>query len=172
MEYSLSGDAAKDNNYDLQYPCNQFEDTHRNACYYVQTFRLTDLDVANKDIINECNKAESPAAGLCVRGHGIFALAHEVLAGQETDVIAFCESLNTTNGRICAEAVASRLAAYSENGENAMPFCNKFGSEYIRGRCFGYTADVLRVGYDVSIKSITADCREYLESPEECINSI
>lgn len=175
MEYDLSGASIKDNASDPDFPCDTLENPYRNPCYYVLSFRLVDLGILQDEIVPICRKAESRAAqALCVRGYGIFYLAHEALAKGYDPVVAFCETLDRTDSRVCAEAVASRLAAYSQGGEHAMPFCTEFSSNYIRGRCFAYTADVLRVGHGINAGVIKEECGKYLEGRyrEECLKAI
>ncbi|MDP3792524.1 MAG: hypothetical protein Q8Q89_02225 [bacterium] len=169
MEYSISGQAKEDNKKDRYFPCNQFGESQRNACYYVHSFRLTDLGLSREELIKECRKAPGAGGGFCVRGYGIFFLAHEALAQGPKLIVEFCESLDKPNARVCAESVASRLAAHTENGQYAMPFCSMFKSDYISERCFAYTADVLRLGHKVDKKAIIEDCGKYADNPEECI---
>ncbi len=172
MEYFISGRSVSDDVSDPHFPCDNYKSKYRNPCYYVLSFRFEDLGIAKAEAVKKCREAESPGGAFCVRGYGIFYLAHEVLADGYDSVIQFCESLDRANARVCAESVASRLAAHSQNGEYAMPFCASFSSRYLSGRCFAYTADVLRVGYDMDPKEIENECRRRLEKPELCIESI
>ncbi|OHB23142.1 MAG: hypothetical protein A2939_01970 [Parcubacteria group bacterium RIFCSPLOWO2_01_FULL_48_18] len=172
MEHELSGMAFDVNVDDPHYPCRDFKSQQLYACYYVQSFRLVRLGFSKEDIVKTCREAPSPAGAMCVRGYGIFHLAHEALAEGFPPTVQFCESLDRANARVCAEAVASRLAAHMTSGELAMPFCALFESEYIRKRCFNYTADVLRLGHKIDRDALIADCREYVADAsraEECV---
>lgn len=171
MEYSISGQAKENNKKDRHFPCNQFSASQRNACYYVHSFRLTDLGLSYGELVKECRKAPGAGGGFCVRGYGIFFLAHEALAKGPEPIVEFCESLNKSDARVCAESVASRLAAHVKNGQYAMPFCSLFNSDYLRKRCFSYTGEVLRLGHKVESELIINDCKKYANNPQECINS-
>lgn len=172
MEYSISGRSLEDNKRDRQFPCEQFSESRRNPCYYVQSFRLVEMGLPPDKIVEECRKAPGAAGGLCVRGYGIFFLAHEALANGPELIVEFCEKLDRPNARVCAESVASRLAAHTETGEYAMPFCSLFSLEYLRGRCFSYIGDVLRLGHKVSLRLIVEDCNKYAANPNECLASV
>lgn len=172
MEYAVSGKSKEDNKNDPYFPCNQFKDPYRVPCYYVLSFRMVDLDFSGEKIIEKCREATDVAGGFCVRGYGIFFLAHEALAQGPEPVVEFCEKLSQTNARVCAESVASRLAAYATNGRYAMPFCSMFTSDYIRERCFSYTADVLLLGHKIDAVTIKEDCKKHLSNPYECIAAI
>lgn len=172
MEYHISGRSKADNKKNPQFPCSSMNDSLKNPCYYVQSFRLNDLKLSKEEIIKECRKAGNPAGGFCVRGYGIFFLAHEALAEGPEKIVEFCESLDRANARVCAESVASRLASHTETGQYAMPFCSLFISDYTRERCFAYTIDVLRLGHKIDAKLVAEDCKKYASNPDECLKEI
>jgi hypothetical protein len=172
MEYAISGKSKEDNGKDPHFPCGQFKDPFRTPCYYVLAFRMVDLGFSGEKIIEECRKVTDAAGGFCVRGYGIFFLAHEVLAQGPEPIVKFCEKLDQTNARVCAESIASRLSAHTTNGRYAMPFCSMLTSDYIRERCFSYTADVLLLGHKIDAAVIKEDCKKYSSNPQECIEAI
>ncbi len=158
---------------DPHFPCNTYTGSiYRNPCYYVQSFRMHEMGLSNQEIVAECNKVEGFAETLCLRGLGIFYLSHEALAVGPQPTVSFCESLENEYGaryvRICAESVASRLVAHTEDGKFAMPFCAVFVSSDFRRSCFAYTADVLRVGFGVDSKTIREECEKFVPEVGEC----
>lgn len=172
MEYELSGAGRQADSLNPLYPCDTTKEPYKSPCYYVLSFRMVNMGFDKEEIIAECGKAKNPGGSLCARGYGIFHLAHEALAEGFGPTITFCESLGRVNAKICAEAVASRLASLKESGEFSMPFCAGFSSDYLMRQCFSYSAGVLRIGHKIQPDHIKADCEKYLKNPEVCIDEI
>jgi hypothetical protein len=172
MEYTMSGFSLKKNDTDTQFPCDAFKEPYRSPCYYVHSFRLSALGLSPREIISACRETQDFAGALCVRGYGIFYLAHEALEAGYEPVVQFCTSLARPDSRICAEAVASRLVDFSESAEQAFPFCAQFADSYLKGRCFAYAADVLRLGHKMEKPRIEEECLRLVPEESLCAEAI
>lgn len=152
-----------------QSPCDIYEkSSYRNPCYYVLVFHLKNLGLTDEEVVSECDTVKGFAGTLCLRGFAIFYLAHEALAEGLETAMRFCEKLERKSVRICAESVAGRLAAYTEDGTYAMPFCARFTSSAVRKSCFAYSGNVLRAGFGMAAEAIRDECQRHVPDVEEC----
>lgn len=143
MEYGISGESLVADTIDPHFPCSSYRGAHRNACYYVQSFRLVDMGLEGKEIFDVCNDVHVQARELCTHGYGIFFLAHEALAEGAKDVARLCERLPLGDAYSCVEGVVARLAALYESDEWALPFCAQLRVEKFRARCYTHLHAVL-----------------------------
>ena len=155
---------------DPHYPCNEYDgNIYRNPCYYVQAFRMKDLGLSDAEIVDACRTVEGFAGSLCIRGLGVFFLAHEALAGESDVVIEFCSGLAQKRDReLCIESVASRMISHTEDGTRGLPFCAAVYDESLQEACFAYAVDVLRVGFDFAPEAIVDECGKHAPGEAVC----
>ncbi len=125
---------------DPHYPCNRVAEKYRGACYLMQSSRMQEMGLAERQQFEECAKAGS-FAGDCAQSIGR-DLSNLSRSGESATAAAACESASGEARRACIRGAVYALIDNTWDLTYATPFCAALKEE--SGYCTQTSADYLK----------------------------
>jgi hypothetical protein len=151
---------------DYHYPCSKLADKYKDACYLMQTSRMTEMGLSVPELFEQCRLAGAFKL-TCVTSIGR-DLSNAARAGRVAQVAEQCSAGSVEEREACTRGVAYALADNTWSGEYAFPFCASFGDASARSYCFEISAEYLRQTYGKSASDVAADCARYVPGSAAC----
>lgn len=144
-------------NSDPHFPCNALEEKYKEACYMMQTSRMSELGLSDTDISKECEKA-GKYRGACMQSLG---RDRSNIARNDPKLATVCTTLNNTNGtQACINGLIYALIDNSWDGRYAFPYCDTLPNNYLF-YCYNTSIAYLKNSLHINKTTILNSCTNY-----------
>jgi hypothetical protein len=151
---------------DYHYPCSKLADEYKDACYLMQTSRMTEMGLSVPQLFEQCRVAGAFKL-TCITSIGR-DLSNAARAGQTALVAQQCSGASSEEREACTRGVAYALADNTWSGEYVFPFCASFEDATAERYCFEIGARYLERTYAKSAGDLAAECGRYVPGNEAC----
>jgi uncharacterized protein YgiB involved in biofilm formation len=151
---------------DYHYPCNKIDSRYRSECYLMQTSRMAEMGLTERQLFDECQKA-GEYSSVCTLSVGR-DLSNEVRTGRERSTAEKCEIVTGERRLACMRGVVFALIDNTWDGRYALPFCTTFSAAGDQRTCLQESFHYMQTTIEKSADEIRKDCSQNLKLPVSC----